>query len=392
MKFENVCGQRLIINRLIENTAKNRIAHAQMFVGNSGLGSLAIPIAYAQYLNCTNRITYNTPYLGLIGDSCGTCPSCIKSQKLIHPDIHFAVPLNETKTHKKIITSDILPQWRNFILSYSPYASLQDWYDFLEIKKQGIISAEECNNIITTLNYKAYEGTYKIMIIWMIEKLYPTAAPKLLKIIEEPPDHTIFLLISANPLQVIETIRSRVQIIQLHQLKINETVEFLIKNFKTDKEYAVTLADQCQNNISEIIDILQGKDIKKTFMAMFIDWMRVCYRQNTSLIVDLVEKIKNLSVEQIKQFIEFSLIQIRNAWITKYHQQLRLGYYKEHTDFYEKFSNFINNENIIQLYDLLNKALADIERNANITILLTDLSFQISQVLRDKIINNKKAN
>lgn len=382
MKFQDVCGQRSIINKLIQNVQKGRIAHALMFTGDEGTGTLAIALAYAQFLNCTNRIYYQNPLQEIIGDSCGTCPSCSKIQKLIHPDLHFALPLNETKSGKKLTTIDVMPQWRQFIQTYSPYASLQAWYDFLEMKKQGIISAEECNNIINTLQYKTFEAEYKIMIIWMIEKLYPTAAPKLLKILEEPPDKTVFLLISANPEQVIDTIRSRAQIIQLLQIKTNEAAEYISTHYNLNKEQAVRIADQYHNNLSEIIEFLKNKDTRETWMPLFIDWMRVCYRQNTQLIADFTEKLKQITPEQLKLFLDFCTSQIRNAWIFHLNPSLRKGYHHDYQEFYEKFSKFIHQNNVELLCSHFHKAIQDIERNANTTILLIDLSFQIAFTLR----------
>ena len=199
MLFKDVIGHNDLKSRLLLSVKEGRIPHAQLFFGPEGSGNLPLAFAYAQYLNCKNRQPE---------DSCGLCPSCIQFQKLAHPDLHFIYPVATTTTIKEKPKSlDFIAQWREFLLSNNCYVSLNDWYETIEIeKKQGIINKDDCNEIVRLLGYKSYESEYKVMVIWMVEKLFHAAAPKILKILEEPPDKTVFLLITENTDLILSTI------------------------------------------------------------------------------------------------------------------------------------------------------------------------------------------
>ena len=194
--------------------------HAQLFLGPEGSGKLPLALAYAQYINCQNRQE---------DDSCGHCPSCIKFNKLIHPDLHFVYPVSKTKdSSDKPTSKEFLKPWRELVLENNGYINLTDWYEKIDIeKKQGIINADDCNNIIKTLSYKSFESEYKIMIIWMVEKLFHSAAPKILKILEEPPEKTLFILISENPDIIINTILSRTQLVKIPKIANNDLYQEL---------------------------------------------------------------------------------------------------------------------------------------------------------------------
>lgn len=188
MLFNKIIGQQQVKERLIQTVKENRVSHAQLFIGANGSGKLALAIAYAQYVNCKSRSET---------DSCGICPSCIKYEKLIHPDLHFIYPIAATKEVKKPRSADFIESWRSLLIENNYYISLNEWFEKIGIEnKQGIINAEDCNSIIKTLGYKSYEAEYKVMIIWMAEKLFHAAAPKILKILEEPPEKTLFILIT----------------------------------------------------------------------------------------------------------------------------------------------------------------------------------------------------
>ncbi|MFN8134503.1 MAG: DNA polymerase III subunit delta' [Bacteroidales bacterium] len=217
--------------RLRRTVLENRVSHAQLFLGSEGSGKLALALAYAQYINCRNR----TPE-----DSCGECPSCKKYSKLIHPDLHFLYPINSTKevTGAKVLSKDFIVPWREFLTENKYYVSLPDWYDKIGIeKKQGFINAEDADGINRTLAYKAYEAEYKVMIIWMVEKMNAVSANKLLKNLEEPPAKTLFILISENQEQIIATILSRAQLIKVPRLKDADIQKAL------EQQYQVTAAD-----------------------------------------------------------------------------------------------------------------------------------------------------
>lgn len=381
MKFAELAGQRGVINRIVQNVQRGRISHAQMIVGSEGSGSLPLALAFAQFVNCTEKVYYDD-HFDLYGDSCGTCPSCLKSRKMIHPDIHFVVPVNESKQSKKKITRDYLPQWRQFILERTPYSNLNQWYAFIEMEKQGIISADECNEILNTLNYKSFESEYKIMIIWMIEKLYYSAAPKILKILEEPPDKTLFLLVSDHPQQVLDTIMSRVQLIKLPKLTAAEISDYMKLYFSLDLSASVRLSDKFDRNLCAILEAMNENDDSEQFMKWFVEWMRICFKQNTLEILNLANDFRSLGREKQKQYLNFVLSQIRNAWVQEYSEKLKHLHDSSEISFYQNFGKYINSQNIQLIYKELDQALYAVERNANQRILFTDVSLKIGNYLR----------
>jgi len=383
MKFAEIAGQRETINRIVTNVRSGRISHAQLFAGVEGSGSLALTLAYAQFVNCTDKQYFDESH-EIIGDSCGNCPSCLKSKKLIHPDIHFVIPVNETKNIKKGITRDFLPLWRKFLSERSPYVTLNQWYDFIEMQKQGIISAEECNEILNTLSYKTYEGEYKIMIIWMIEKLFYSAAPKLLKILEEPPDKTLFLLVANNPGQILDTILSRVQITKLPRLKTSEISTYLEHSYSANNQTSVKLADKYDNNLASVLEAMNQEDYSARFMIQFIEWMRVCYKQDTKLIIDESVKFRELGREKQKQFLQFVISQIRNAWVLPISRNLLHFHDPEQQGFYQNFGKSLNSKNIEKIWEELEKAGHAIERNGNQRFIFTDTSLKIGNYLKER--------
>jgi len=383
MKFADIAGQREVINRIIQNVKDSRISHAQMIAGIEGSGNLSLAMAVAQFVNCTDKQYVDMPD-GLNGDSCGQCPSCLKSHKMIHPDIHFVIPVNESKQSKKRITADYLPQWRQFIQEKTSYVTLNQWYEFIEMDKQGIISAEECNEILNTLNYKAYESEYKIVIIWMIEKLYYSAAPKILKILEEPAEKTLFLLVSDNPQKVLDTILSRVQFIKLPKLTAADIADYLYKNRSIENAEAYRLADKYDRNLTSILESLNEGDDSSEFMKQFIQWMRLCFKQNTSEILSMANEFRSIGRENQKLYLNFVLTNIRNAWAQSISGKLMHHHDSEQIDFYNNFGKYLNEVNIQLIRKELEDALYAIERNANQKILFTDVSMKIGTFLRIK--------
>jgi DNA polymerase III subunit delta' len=203
MFFKDVIGQQKIKERLIHSVKEQRISHALMFTGPEGTGKLALALAFAQYVSCRNRDE---------NDSCGECPACRKYQKLAHPDLHFVFPVFPTKTIKKPVSDDFLPKWREMIHK-TPYFTLSQWLGFIENENaQGFIYERESDSIMRKLNLKSFESEYKVMIIWLPEKMHAACSNKLLKLIEEPPSKTLFLLITEDEESVISTIRSRTQL------------------------------------------------------------------------------------------------------------------------------------------------------------------------------------
>lgn len=389
MKFSDIIGQEPLKQRLIRTVLDNRVSHAQLFLGPEGSGKLALALAYAQYINCRKR----TPE-----DSCGECPSCRKYSKLIHPDLHFIYPINKTKEvdDKKVFSKDFIAPWREFLQENNYYVSLPDWYEKIGIeKKQGMINADEADGINRTLAYKAYEAEYKVMIIWMVEKMNSTSANKLLKNLEEPSDKTLFILISENQEQIIATILSRAQLIKfprLHDVDIQQALEFQHQVGTVDAKKIARLAD---GNYTAAL-MLAGKtgsgsvslETEQERFGLFRDWMRRCFTiaGNLKEYDKLQEMLPLLLVdgsrEKQKEMLAYSLNMFRICLQYNVGNQHLIKLDGEELDFVKNFSRFVHPRNIKLFDEEFNRAIFHIERNANAQIVLTDLSHLIARILK----------
>lgn len=390
MKFINVVGQEAIKQRLRRTVLDNRVSHAQLFLGPEGSGKVALALAYAQYINCRHRSHE---------DSCGECPSCKKYAKLIHPDLHFIYPINKTKEFedkKKVFSTDFVVPWREFLLHDNYYVSLPDWYEKIGIeKKQGFINADDADTINHTLAYKAYEAEYKVMIIWMVEKMNVTSANKLLKNLEEPPDKTLFILICEDSEQVISTILSRAQLIKINRLADEEIQAALVENYALLPGDARKIARFADGNFTAAL-MLAGKSGTGTMgleadyerFVLFRDWMRRCFTiaGNLKDYDKLQETIPLLvgdgSREKQKELLIYGLQMFRIClqYNVGNHNLVKLD--GEQFEFVMKFSPYIHPRNIHLFDEEFNRAVFHIERNANATIVLTDLSHLIARILK----------
>lgn len=385
MKFAELAGQKEAANLIVDNVRLGRISHARLVIGHNGSGNLAMALAFAQYVNCTDKQWFGEE-APLKGDSCGNCPSCVKSNKMIHPDIHYIVPVTTTKdVPKKPLTRDFLPQWRSFIQQKSPYVNVNQWFEYIEVEnKQGIISADECNEMLATLNYKTYESEYKIVIIWMIEKLYYAAAPKILKILEEPPEKTLFLLVSDHPQLILDTILSRVQLLKLNKPTHLEVASYLQQFYKLEQQKAVQLCDRYDSNLVKIIESLDSSSDEEEFMEKFVEWMRQCFKLNTEMINAFAIEFRDLGREKQKQYLQFVAVQLRNAWVGVKHPTLLNCHLSEQSTFYSNFGKYLHADNLPSILKEIEKAIFGIERNGNPRFIFTDASFIIGKSLQMK--------
>jgi len=389
MKFSDIIGQEPLKQRLKRTVSENRVSHAQLFLGPEGSGKLALALAYAQYINCRHR----TPE-----DSCGECPSCKKYSKLIHPDLHFIFPVNSTKevTGSKILSTDFIIPWREFLLQNGSYVTLSDWYDKIGIeKKQGLINAEDADSINRTLAYKAYEAEYKVMIIWMVEKMNASSANKLLKNLEEPPTKTLFILISENQEQIILTILSRAQLISFSHLPNAVIKQSLERNYDIPAEEAERITVLADGNYTAAL-MYAGKtgsgnvslqaELEKFFI--FRDWMRRCFTisnelKDYDLFLEIIPRLLvDGSREKQKELLIYSLNMFRICLqynVGNHHLVKLTG---EEFDFVKKFSVYIHPRNIKFFDEEVNRAIFHIERNANALIVLTDLSHLIARMFK----------
>ncbi len=381
MLFSDVLGQEHIKNHLTTSADRGRVPHAQLFVGPEGSGTLPMAIAYAQYLLCKNTQGENTNG----NEACN-----LKFENISHPDLHFAFPVaknDRIKSHP--VSSHFLEEWRQLI-DRQPYGNLFDWYRILGIdNKQGQIGVDEAQDIVKALSLKSYEGGYKIMLIWMAEKMNISAANKLLKLIEEPPNNTIFILIAEDDEQIINTIKSRCQILKFPPLAEDVIKASLIKNYQIPEADATKIAHQSNGNYNKACDLVYNDSEDTQFEDWFVFWIRSAFKAkgNKSAIHDLIswsETIAKTGRETQKQFLHFCLDFFRQALLMNYKAET-LVFMEPKTSFkLENFAPFVHGNNIMEISNELQDAIYHIERNGNSKIILTDLSIKLTRLLHKK--------
>ncbi len=381
MQFKDITGQNEVKRRLIQTVHENRVSHAQLFYGPEGSRKLALAIAYAQFINCRNRAVSHESPGG--GDSCGTCPSCIKFSKLAHPDLHFIFPVARTKeVEKDPVSKDFMKTWREELLANDFRLNLNDWYKAAGFdKKQGIINADDCSEILRTLSYKSFESEFKVMIIWMADRLYHSAAPKILKILEEPPDKSLFILITENPEKIISTILSRTQTVKIPRLQDEDVMHELTNRLSCSPEDARRIIPLADGNLTRAVKILKNDEDELFYLEKFVVWMRLCYKNDLARTMDFVGEISKIGREKQKNFLAYSERIVRNALLINYRNPGLARLNQEEKDFMVKFGKFINHTNIRDFTEELEKAQFHIERNANPGILFMDLSMTITILL-----------
>lgn len=374
MLFSDIIGQSNIKQELIDTVRTNRISHAILFYGPEGSGKLSLAIAYAQYINCEQKQEH---------DSCGVCPSCIKYNKLQHPDLHFVFPVaTNTSIKKDPVSDNFIAEWRQIFLQ-QPYMSLDMWLAHIGVEnKQGGIQKEESREIVRKLNLKTYESEYKVMIIWMAEKMNETCANKLLKILEEPPAKTLFILISEHTEDLIATILSRTQIIRIPKIDDESMRLKLANDFSIQGEDLETLVHNANGNYFKAFQLVSFENTNADFFNYFTQIMRLAYAKNLPELSTLSDNLAAIGREKQKGFLEYSLKMLRENFILNLQKQEIVYLYKKEKDFSEKFHVYINERNIAQLTKEFNEAHYHIERNGSAKIILFDLFIKIMMLLR----------
>ncbi|WP_420603516.1 ATP-binding protein [Flagellimonas sp.] len=381
MLFKDVLGLEHIKNHLVSTAESGRVAHAQLFVGREGTGTLPMAIAYAQYLLCGNTG----------GENNGENEVCnIKCNSLSHPDLHFAFPVATSDKIKSHAVSDhYLEDWRLFVME-QPYGNLFDWYRLIGIeKKQGQIGVDEALDVVKKLSLKSYEGGYKILIIWMAEKMNIAAANKLLKLIEEPPEKTVLLLVAEEEEQIINTIRSRCQILHFPPLAENAIANALLTQGIPESE-ANSIAHEANGNFNKALDLLNKDSEDLVFERWFVQWVRSAFKAkgNKGAIQELIlwsDEVAKTGREVQKQFLNYCLRAMRQALLLNYKAD-ELVYLKIHLENFalSKFAPYVHENNIEQIVEELEKAIFHVERNGNSKIIFTDLSIKLTRLLHTK--------
>lgn len=372
MFFKDIPGQQTIKEKLRKAVAADHVAHAQLFVGLEGSANLALALAFSTYLNCENRTAE---------DACGLCPNCLKSSKFIHPDLHFIFPTAPTpKLKREEATSDkFLKEWRAF-LATNPYGNVTDWsFHFGWENKQVIIPRQESRNIINGLSLKAFEGRFKIMLIWLPELMNANAANGILKILEEPPAKTVFLMVSSDANRLLSTITSRTQILRIPAFR-DEEISRALEIYKLSEERTAQTAYLAEGNLRLAQQLAQGE--ANEVQELFKDWMRLCFTWDFQGMTKMADDFQKSGKEQQKRLFTAGTKVLRDTLIQQLQATTLVRVPESETGFIEKFSKVFDTDKISRISPKLEEAHYHIERNANPKILFLDLSLAIAQIAR----------
>ena len=371
MLFSAIPGQLSVKDKLVGLVDHNRLSHALLFLGKEGSGSLQMAIAFAQYILCEQKNDK---------DSCGTCPSCKKATSLIHPDIHFSFPTITKAGIDKPVCNDFITDWRSFI-AQTPFGNAYDWLQCLGTEnKQGNITAHECEDIIRKLNLKSFESGYKILIQWLPEYL-GTAGNKLLKLVEEPPEKTLFIFVAEDESKILPTILSRTQLIKINQFEKQEVASWLITTQAVPKEKADKLAAIAQGNLREAFSLLHHAD--EDWQSLLREWLNAILKNGPASQVKWIEEISKLGREKQKQFLHY-FIHLLSVSVHLANTPVSPSVSEEEIDFATRLLKLISTEQIEAIVNELNQSLYHIERNANPKILFMALTIKIYHIIRDK--------
>ena len=375
MNFAQIPGQKEIIGKLLRSVKEERVSHAQLFAGPEGCGSMALALAYARYISCENRSDH---------DSCGVCKSCVKYEKLIHPDLHFVFPVIKGKKATDPVSDNYIEEWREFVKK-SPYFTLNNWMDFIEVgNAQGLIFASEASEIIKKLSLKTFESDFKIMIIWLPEKMHQATANKLLKMIEEPPEKTLFLLVSEEPDKVIPTILSRCQLVKVPSFKNHDIEKYLTTTFNIGTAKAADISRVSNGNISRAVELCENEDSSLANLERFKSLMRFAWKRDVISIISWSEELSALGREAQKNFISYSMRILRENLMLSL-DQLKNGLVfltGDEATFSGNFHPFINQTNINPLTEEFNLVYSHIESNGNAKIIFLDLALKVTRLIR----------
>lgn len=368
MHFSELIGQHSVQASLRQMVQGERMPHALLFLGQEGCGKLALAWAFAQFVMCENRGEE---------DSCGSCSSCIKAAKIVHPDLHFSYPTIGTNVRSE----QYLPQWRT-ALAENPYMNVNQWLQSIGAEnKQGNINKEECANIIRKLSLKTFEANYKVMIIWLPEYL-GKEGNRLLKLIEEPPENTLFILVAEEQEKILNTILSRCQVVKIKPLIDEELMAGLMKNQAITHEQAQTVAHLANGNYNEAQSLIEHNENDNA--QLFLDWMRKCYVGNGVDMYQWVEVFAKLGRENQKYFLRYALHFMREYLVLKLTGQANVRLQAQELKTAQNLTKVIELQQIDKITQLLTDYTYYVERNANPKILFLDASIQMNKILKNR--------
>ncbi len=376
MLFKQVVGQQDIKSRLVRMVDDNRVSHSLLFTGPEGNGKLAMAIAFAQYLNCLAPSN---------GDSCGECSSCKKYNKLVHPDLHFVFPVIKSNSTTSPVSDNFISEWRALV-NETPYFTLTNWLNCIRKEgenKQGAIFTSESSEIIKKLSLKTFEGKYKVMIIWMPEKMNESTANKLLKILEEPSGNTVFILVSNQPDEMISTILSRTQQLKLPSYSQEEIQQYLLDTFEVSQEDAAGAAKVANGNLIRGVEQVEQSEENKFFFESFIQMMRHSYARKVGDLLKWVDEMSSYPREIQRNFLNYAINMIRENYIMNFKQADIVYLTPQQLEWSKKFSPFINDKNAMRIADDFALADSHIGQNGNSKIILFDLGLKLTISIKE---------
>lgn len=373
MYFKDIVGQDGIKERLLKSAREGFIPHAQLFCGPEGIGKLPLALAYAQYLNCENPSDT---------DSCGVCPSCKKYANLAHPDLHFVFPIVKKATKKKEVCDDYIVEWREMFES-TPYFSYHQWLSNIEAENsQGVIYAKESEEIVRKLSLKIYEAKFKVMVVWLPEKMHEACANKLLKIIEEPTPNTVFLLVSDAPDMIIGTIQSRSQRINIPSIEKSEIEKVLIEKYNINDIDAENIAHLSRGSFVKALETISLDEENKYFFELFVNMMRSSYARNIKSIKAIAADLAGIGRERQKSYLMYSQKMIREYFVSNLQHPDIVYLNNSENAFGVRFAPFINERNIMDFMEELSLAEMHIEQNVNARMVFFDLCLKVTMLLK----------
>jgi DNA polymerase III subunit delta' len=373
MQFKEVIGQGPTKELLIQLATEHRVPHAILLIGPPGNGKLALALAFAQYLNCRDKTR---------DDSCGVCSSCLKYKKLIHPDLHFTFPVVKTSSLSKPTSTDYLPRWREYFTTNS-YPVYEQWNQIIaEENKQGMIYVDEAAEIIQKLNKKSYEADYKVSLIWLPETMHPTCANKILKILEEPPANTIFMLVTEEEQRLLGTIRSRCQSIRLPKIEEKQLADALARHPALGENNPANVARIANGNYIQAEELLTENENRKYNHRQYTSLMRSGYGRNLQELLTWSDELSAIGRVRQLSFLRYCSEFTRENFISNFRQPDLVTMDENEEKFAKKFAPFIQEKNVLHLYTEFEKSLRDIASNGNAKAVFTDMALKVSKLIR----------
>lgn len=366
MYFRDIIGQEEAKRRLLKEAQEGRTPHARLFCGPKGTGKLPLAIAYARYLCCTNRGE---------DDACGRCPSCVKFDKLAHPDLHFVFPVVKRK-NKDTVSDDYMAEWRE-MLSKNPYTNLSLWLKEMGAEnQQAQIYVKESDEIVRKLSLKSSEGGWKAVIVWLPEKMNTECGNKLLKLLEEPPEQTVFLLVSEEPDALLTTIQSRTQRFNLYGIEEGEMARRLCSQYGLTEKDATDIAHRSGGSFVKAMEAIHLNEDNEWFFELFVSLMRLSYQRKIREMKQWAETLAAAGRERQKQFLLYAQRMIRENFVYNFGTPSLNYLNEEERTFSGRFAPFVNERNVIGLMDELEEAQRHIEQNVNARMVFFDLALK----------------